>query len=75
MSNVIQLKPCSTQDVRDTLQTITEIIQTEEVDEMVVMLHRADKTDTYVKGVVKSRWEFIGFIENIKAWLLTPEDD
>ena len=74
MSNVIQLKPCSTQDVRDVVKTINEIVTEEEIDEIVVFLHKADKTDSYVKGAVRNRWEFIGILEDIKRWLLTPED-
>ena len=74
MSNVINLKPKSTSEVRQILKTITEIIDEEDIDEIVVFLHRADKTDTYVKGVIKNRWEFVGILEDIKYWLLTPEE-
>ena len=74
MSNVINLKPKSTSEVRQVLKTITEIIDEEDIDEMVVFLHRTDKTDTYVKGVIKNRWEFVGILEDIKYWLLTPEE-
>lgn len=74
MSNVIKLKPNSSQDVREVVKTVNELITDEDIDEIIVILHKADKSDIYVKGTVRNRWEFVGFIEEIKHWLLTPEE-
>lgn len=75
MSTVIPIKPNSTADVRQVVATITDITQTEDIDEIIVILHRSDKTDIYVKGAVSNRWSFIGYLEEIKHWLLESDNE
>ena len=70
MGTVTPLRDVMTKEIRETFTSIEKVLTTEKIRDIVCIMRNEDGSDIFTYGVVKDRWLMIGFIEEMKHWLL-----
>lgn len=73
MGTVTPLRDVMSKEVREAFTTIEKTLSTEDIEDVMCVMRRRDGTDIHVIGAVSNRWTMIGFLEEMKYWLLKDD--